>query len=237
MAVTTGTAILGAAGIGAVSGLIGGKQAADAAATGQRDAATISARTSAENLAFQKDIWEWQKKQAAPYREIGLSNLGQYQKELNAGFDYTADPGYQFRLDEGNRAIEYGAASRGRSLSSATLRNLVKYNSGMASQEYGASYSRWQDRLNRLGQLGTLGYNATNNLSNMGSSFASTSGGIMMNNASNQAMAAQNMGAINAQSAMLPFNSLMTMGNTAGGLMSGYGMMQMADNPVAGTTQ
>lgn len=56
--------------------------------------------------------------------------------------DFFVDPGYQFRQQEGNRAIENSAAARGMQLSGAALKGLSRFNSGLAAQEYGAAFGR-----------------------------------------------------------------------------------------------
>ena len=69
------------------------------------------------------------------------------------GPDYSAffkSPGYQFRLEEGTRAIDRSAAARGRLMSGGTLRELTRYGQGLASAEFN-SYA------NRLGDLAGIG--------------------------------------------------------------------------------
>lgn len=50
--------------------------------------------------------------------------------------EFEADPGYQFRLEQGEKAINRGAAARGNVLSGATGQALLDFNSGLASQEF-----------------------------------------------------------------------------------------------------
>jgi len=57
-------------------------------------------------------------------------------------FDFEADPGYQFRLKQGQNAIEGSAAARGGLFSGAAGRQLQDYTQGLASQEYGTAYNR-----------------------------------------------------------------------------------------------
>lgn len=52
------------------------------------------------------------------------------------------DPGYQFRLAEGQKALERSAAAKGILQTTGTLKNLAGYSQGLASQEYGAAYER-----------------------------------------------------------------------------------------------
>ena len=102
------------------------------------------------------------------------ANIAQQQSDHSYGSlakkftlaDYTADPGYQFRLDQGNKALQAAQAKRGGFYSGAALKEADAYNSGMASQEYGNAYSRFNtDQSNlysRLGGLAQTGYGATN---------------------------------------------------------------------------
>ena len=61
------------------------------------------------------------------------------------------DPGYQFRLQQGQKALETSAAARGGLLSGGTLKGIQDYAQGLASQEYGNVYAR------RLGE-NQMGY-------------------------------------------------------------------------------
>ena len=70
--------------------------------------------------------------------------------------DYKEDPGYQFRLAEGNRAIDKGALARGDFYSGGTGKALVEYNQDMASQEYGNAYNRLT-RIRVISGIGTVG--------------------------------------------------------------------------------
>ena len=76
----------------------------------------------------------------------GLRPHAGYQA-LNKKFEFDTedllkDPGYQFRLDEGAKAIERKGASRGMLQSGRTLQSLSNFSQGLASQEYGNAYDR-----------------------------------------------------------------------------------------------
>lgn len=77
----------------------------------------------------------------APYAPVTLA-------ELNA------DPSYQFRQGEQQRAIERSAAARGTLLTPRTLQELSRYGSDLASTEYGAADARkfrnWSTEYGRL---------------------------------------------------------------------------------------
>lgn len=66
----------------------------------------------------------------------------------------TSDPGYQFRMDQGQKAIERSAAARGGLFSGGTGKALQQYSQGLASQEYGNAF-------NRLASLAGIGQSAT----------------------------------------------------------------------------
>ena len=53
-----------------------------------------------------------------------------------------ADPGYQFRLDQGRKALEASAAGRGILRTGGTFKGLMDYGQGAASQEYGNVFNR-----------------------------------------------------------------------------------------------
>lgn len=50
---------------------------------------------------------------------------------------FQADPGYDFRLKEGTRAIENAASAQGLLRTGGTLKGLMSYGQGLASQEFG----------------------------------------------------------------------------------------------------
>lgn len=56
--------------------------------------------------------------------------------------DFRADPGYQFRLGEGEKAIERAAKARGMYMGPSTVKELLRYGQGFASNEYSNAYNR-----------------------------------------------------------------------------------------------
>lgn len=79
------------------------------------------------------------------YQDPGeFQSPGNYQEQA---FNFQADPGYQFRLNQGVGAIQNKAAAGGALRSGATLKALMNYGQGAASDEYGNAYNRYsQDR-------------------------------------------------------------------------------------------
>lgn len=52
------------------------------------------------------------------------------------------EPGYQFRVNAGNQALERSAAARGVLRTGGTLKDLVEYGQNFAAQEYGQVFNR-----------------------------------------------------------------------------------------------
>ena len=66
--------------------------------------------------------------------------------------DFQTDPGYNFRLSEGLKALDRQAAARGGMMSGAALKAAGRYGQDVASQEYGNAFNRFQT--NRASQAG-----------------------------------------------------------------------------------
>jgi hypothetical protein len=56
--------------------------------------------------------------------------------------DITQDPSYQFRLQQGQQALENSASARGLLRSGGTMKDLIDYGQNAASQEYQNAYNR-----------------------------------------------------------------------------------------------
>ncbi len=204
MAVTTGTALLASAGVGLASSYLSGKEEASAARKGM----AAEERMAANNLDFQKEQAETQLADFAPWREAGEEALGKIQSGIESGafsmdnFQYKADPGYQFRLDQGIKALDASAASRGRLLSGAQQQGVNAYAQGMASQEYGNAYNREQNnktrKYNMLSSLNQGGQASAAGQAQVSGQLAQTGGNIMANLGRSQNIAQQNIGAARA---------------------------------------
>jgi hypothetical protein len=83
---------------------------------------------------------------------------------------FQRDPGYQFRLDEGLKALDRQAAARGGLISGSALKAASRYGQDYASNEYTNAFNRYQAernaQLNPLQSLAGVGQSATNYLSN-----------------------------------------------------------------------
>ena len=97
-----------------------------------------------------------------------------------AMFEQGKDPGYQFRLSEGMKALDRSAAARGGLLSGGTLKGIQRYGQDMASQEFTNAFNRYQlERTNTLNPYQSMagqGQSTANTLSNMGQNYANQAG-------------------------------------------------------------
>ena len=98
--------------------------------------------------------------------------------------NWQQDPGYQFRLSEGQKALERSGAAKGMTLSGAQQKAIQGYGQGMASQEYQNSYNRYNtdqnQQYNRLASMAGIGQTANAALGQAGTNYA--------NNVSNNQM-------------------------------------------------
>lgn len=136
--------------------------------------------------------------------------------QLTGGLDpnnFETDPSYQFRKQQGMDGIQGSAAAGGSLLSGAALKSLNRYNSDLASQEYGNAWQRDQaEKQNLLSALGNnraqdydlfnaedarqynqlsgiagTGQTTANNLGTFGAQNAQTQGNAAINGANAQA--------------------------------------------------
>jgi hypothetical protein len=90
------------------------------------------------------------------------------------------DPGYQFRLKEGMKALENSASARGNLLSGGTLKGIQRYGQDMASTEYQNAFNRYQAEragtLNPYQSLAGQGQTTANTIGNLGMNYANQAG-------------------------------------------------------------
>ena len=208
------------AGATVVGGLIG--------SSGQRQAASMQADAAAKAQELQKQIYDEQVARNQPFAQAGLTaqnrlmefmglggnanaeGYGKYARDFGMQ-DFQADPGYAFRLAEGQKALERSAAARGGLLSGATGKALLNYGQQAGSQEYQNAFNRYQtnraNQLNPLGSLMTSGQAAVNNQASAAGNYGAQGAGSLM--AGGQANAAGAMGVGNTWN-----NALGTMAST-----------------------
>lgn len=202
MVVATGTALLAGAALSAAGGMIAGNQAKQAA-KGQAGAA--NAATAAGNEQFQQTF-----NAQEPWRVAGGQAVGRMSELANmpSGIDmsnWQQDPGYQFRMQQGQEAINRSASAGGRYQSGGTLKALTAYGQGMGAQEYQNVYNRKaQERstqYNQLASLAGLGQTSVGQTGQLGAQNAMQAGQNMMGAAN--AQAAGTVGSANAWSGAL----------------------------------
>jgi hypothetical protein len=127
----------------------------------------------ANALALQREMWEAQQ----PWRDAGVNALAQMQ---GGGPDISQDPGYQFRLEHGQKAVERQLAGMGGGVGSGrAMKELTRFGEGLAAQEYGNAY-------NRLASLAGIGQTAMSQAQGT----ASNIGNVMMQQGSQMGQAA-----------------------------------------------
>jgi hypothetical protein len=186
------------AGATVVGSLIGAKASKSAAST--------QAAAAGQASDLQREIFEQTRADQAPYREAGYNALANLQRtagnvpgafKFGAG-DYQADPGYAFRLAEGQKALDRQAAARGGLISGGALRAAQRYGQEMGSQEFGNAYNRAltsygtdvarENQLyNRQAALAGIGQTSTNLVGQAGQNYATNVGNLMTGGAAAQA--------------------------------------------------
>ena len=215
--ITAGQAFIGG------SALLGGL----ISSSGAQSAAGTQAASYDRAAALQKEQFDEQKRLSEPYRQAGLTGqnrlmellglggntgaagYGQYSRDFGMQ-DFQQDPGYQFRLGEGLKAMGHRAGARGGLISGQTMKGMEDYRQGLASQEYGNAFNRYQtNRANQLQPLGSLmssGQAAAAGQAAQAGQYGVNAGNLM--GQAGQSMAAGQMGAANTMG-----NALASMGS------------------------
>ena len=197
-----------------MSKVIGAITGSNSQAKAANNAANLQYRASIEASKIQKDMYDQTRKDLMPYADAGKISLSQlmgqmgpngYFNQTYTGQDIYDDPSYQFRLQQGQDAIQSSAAAKGGLLTGATLKALQNYGQDAASQEYSNAYNRFNaDQTNQ--------YNRLSNLVGLGQNAAAQQGNAGMQTA--QAVANNTMAGANARAA-----GQITQGNIKAGNM------------------
>jgi hypothetical protein len=139
-----------------------GSQAAKSAANKQADAARYAAE-------LQQEQFNLTNEQQKPYREAGYSALSDisgmkpYLTKQYTPEDFTSgiDPGYAFRLQQGREGTNRMANMAGGLISGNALKGQEDYSQGLASQEYGNAFNRFQTQRSNI-------YNTLASIANLG---------------------------------------------------------------------
>ena len=235
-------AVIVASGISAY----GANRAADTQAGAARESGAISRDVADRQLALQKQQYEEGVARQQPWLTAGTNALARMQAgefaqpgAFNFGAnDYQADPGYAFRLSEGQKALERTAAARGGLISGSALKAATRYGQDMGSQEYQNAYSRAltgynanvaraDTGYNRLAGMAGIGQTTGQQLNTAGANYAGAGSATLGNYGT--AMGNSIMGAGNAQAAgqMGMANSF---ANALGTAATGYQNQQNFNN-------
>jgi len=165
-------------------------------ASASKSAASTQAAAADRAAELQNQQFQQTREDLAPYRAAGQTALNaltplatNYQK---FGMDqFTQDPGYAFRLSEGQKALDRSAAARGGLISGGALKAAQRYGQDMGSQEYMNAFNRYQTernaQLNPLQSLAGVGQTTANQLGQFGASNAANVGNLMTGGAAAQA--------------------------------------------------
>ena len=200
---------------------------------GAQDAARTQADAANRAADLQKQMFDKQVELQDPYRQAGLTGQNRLMELLglggNAGAagygryardfgmqDYQQDPGYQFRLSEGLKALGHTAGARGGLISGQTMKGMQDYAQNSASNEYQNAFNRYQtNRANQLAPLGSLmtsGQAAASNQAGQAGQYGVNAGNLM--GQAGQSIAAGQLGSAN------------TMGNALASMGSAYQQQQ-----------
>ena len=176
--------------IPAAASLIGGKMQGDAA----RSAADTAGAASDRAVALQREQYEKQLEMQKPFYDVGVNALPELvnaSKYTNFGMkQFQQDPGYGFRLKEGQQALDRSAAARGGLISGGALKAAQRYGQDMGSQEYMNAFNRYQTeraaRLQPLQSLTGMSQTTANTLGTAGSNMAGNIGNAYMQQGVNQ---------------------------------------------------
>jgi hypothetical protein len=117
-----------------------------------------------------------------------------------ADFMAGIDPGYQFRLEQGQLANQRAANMAGGGIGGNALKGLQDYTQGLASQEYGNAFNRFQTQrsniYNTLASIAGLGQTSLGQTTAAGTTAAGNIGSNIAN--AGAASAGGTIGAANA---------------------------------------
>lgn len=176
------------------------------------NAAKSAARTQSEGAEraaeLNREMFDIQNEQQAPYREAGYSAL----KDIAGSKDYFTkqygpedfaaglDPSYAFRLKQGQMATDAAANRAGGLVGGNALQGMQDYTQGLASTEYGNAFNRYQTQrsniYNTLASIAGLGQTSLGQTTQAGTAAAGNIGQALIG--SSTAQAAGTVGAANA---------------------------------------
>ena len=144
--------------MGLISKIFGGGDAPDYGpiAEANKEAARLNLEATKEALALQREMFDRTVTLLEPWRAEGRraqeamrdvlakgpagfgAEYTPYEVDRSFNIDVKADPGYEFRLEQGRRSVEQAQNAQGyNKLGGTAQKALMKFNQQMASDEYG----------------------------------------------------------------------------------------------------
>lgn len=174
-------------------------------ANASKDASQAQVAAANRAMDLQNQQFLFQQAQQEPFRQAGLTgqnrlmqllgltpqaagtsgaDYGKYGRDFSTQ-DFQQDPGYQFRLSEGLKALDQQAAARGGLISGAALKASQRYGQNAASDEYQNAFNRYQvnrsNQLNPLQALAGQAQSATNTLGQASQNYANQGSNALEN--------------------------------------------------------
>lgn len=196
------------------------KSASNTQAAAADRAAEAQLQAARESNQLQRDIFDRQVSLQEPFRQAGMTGQNRLMEMLGLGgntgaqgygslmrdfsmADFQADPGYQFRQDQGMQAIDrlYGGRQSGRAMKDA-----MRFNQGLADQSYQDAFNRFQtnraNKLQPLQSLAGLAQSSSNAIGSAAGAYGANVGNALMN-ATSGAQNALTRGVTGAQNALM----------------------------------
>jgi hypothetical protein len=192
-------------------------------------AAGTQAAAADQSNQLQREMFNKQLELQQPYQQAGVNALNKLQGRTDSpkfGMgQFQQDPGYGFRLAEGQKALDRQAAARGGLISGGALKAAQRYGQEMGSQEYQNAFNRYQTErsamLNPLQSLAGVGQTAANTIGSNAGQFGVNAGNTMMAGAN--ARASGYVGGANALTGGLNQYLNYTQGQNMLGMLQGGG--------------
>jgi hypothetical protein len=203
---------------GAVIGGVATNMAAGEQASAARDAASTQADANRYAADLQMQMFNKNVELQKPWQEAGTGAVNRLAAGLAQGGEFGTkfsqtnwqqDPGYAFRLSEGNKALNQAAAARGGLISGNALKAAERYGQEMGSQEYQNAFNRYYREREAM-------LNPLQSLAGIGQTSAQSLGGAAQN-------AGTNMGNLASATGASTANSLLAAGNARASAYQGYG--------------
>ena len=199
------------AGASLLSGILGSNAASKAAAAQQASQEKVIASNDAARdaaLATNRDLYNSETKALSPYQTAGTGALAQLAAGTATGGAFNStptgeqvlaqDPGYDFRLQEGQKALERAEAAGGSVGSGGALKAGIQYGQNFASGEYQNAYQRFLDtrqaNYSNLANLANYGQNANSQFLGATGNYGGEVAGLTTGTAAANANALTNIG-------------------------------------------